>query len=394
MVDRGRGATVNNRHFKLSAKISDPTRRSSRDLEQLVREKVRRGTVQVNLRIDRPRRAEDYRLNTGGPGQLSRPASPSRCRRRFDRRAVNLGALLALPGVVEEVGAAACEPHEDWPEIAAGRRRALDKTQAAGPQEGRAWPGAPALGRSIQDHLSADRRARPLVVQAYQKRLVERVPALVRQGVTVEPKDLIREVAILADRTDITEEIVRLRAHWSSTTRPSTSPRAPAKARIRRPGDGPRDNTIGSKASDVEISRRGRDQGSSGKDPRADPKCGVTARSRLRRRVTGANFRVVDRLRPSGSGKSTLVRAAARRPGLGSACRSRRRPARRGRARSRPRLFLHDPRRVRRRSVAELLESAEVHGNLYGTPAEPVPGPRKRNLRHPGDRRSRGPSGP
>ena len=32
---------------------------------------------------------------------------------------------------------------------------------------------------------------------------------------TVEPKDLVREVAILVDRCDISEEIVRLRAHLS-----------------------------------------------------------------------------------------------------------------------------------------------------------------------------------
>ena len=40
-----------------------------------------------------------------------------------------------------------------------------------------------------------------MVVQNHHKRLTERVSgAGERQGVTVEPKDLIREVAILADR--------------------------------------------------------------------------------------------------------------------------------------------------------------------------------------------------
>src|SRR3954453_23195600 len=55
--------TVNNRHLKLSAKISDPYDALEPDLERLVRETIRRGTVQVVLRIDRPRRVEDYRLN-------------------------------------------------------------------------------------------------------------------------------------------------------------------------------------------------------------------------------------------------------------------------------------------------------------------------------------------
>ena len=46
--------TVNNRHFKLSAKISESYAMIEPALEQLVREKVRRGTVQLSLRIDRP----------------------------------------------------------------------------------------------------------------------------------------------------------------------------------------------------------------------------------------------------------------------------------------------------------------------------------------------------
>src|SRR5262249_26102922 len=55
--------TVNNRHFKLRARISESHAALEPALEQLVRERVRRGTVQVSLRIDRPRRPEDYRLN-------------------------------------------------------------------------------------------------------------------------------------------------------------------------------------------------------------------------------------------------------------------------------------------------------------------------------------------
>src|SRR4029077_3596063 len=56
--------TVNNRHLKLSTKISEPYTALEAELEHLVRERVRRGTVQISMRIDRPRQAEDYKLNT------------------------------------------------------------------------------------------------------------------------------------------------------------------------------------------------------------------------------------------------------------------------------------------------------------------------------------------
>ena len=55
--------TVNNRHLKLNAKLSDPYGALEPEFEKLVRETIRRGTVQLSLRVDRPKRAEDYRLN-------------------------------------------------------------------------------------------------------------------------------------------------------------------------------------------------------------------------------------------------------------------------------------------------------------------------------------------
>ena len=55
--------TVNNRHLKLNAKLSDPYGALEPDLERLVRETIRRGTVQLSVRVERPKKAEDYRLN-------------------------------------------------------------------------------------------------------------------------------------------------------------------------------------------------------------------------------------------------------------------------------------------------------------------------------------------
>jgi uncharacterized protein (TIGR00255 family) len=113
------------------------------------------------------------------------------------------------------------------------------------------------LGRSIGDHLDRIAGRAPLVVQAYQKRLRDRVQALVQeQGVTIEPQDLIREVAILADRSDISEEVLRLRAHVtqyaSIIEEPESSGR---KLEFLVQEMGREINTIGSKANDVEISR-------------------------------------------------------------------------------------------------------------------------------------------
>ena len=54
----------------------------------------------------------------------------------------------------------------------------------------------------------------PLVVEEYQAKLSERLNNLLAEhNVTVEPERLLQEMAIFADRTSITEEIVRLKSH-------------------------------------------------------------------------------------------------------------------------------------------------------------------------------------
>ena len=97
-------------------------------------------------------------------------------------------------------------------------------------------------------------------------------------GVTVEPTDLARETAILADRCDISEEIVRLRAHLSQYHEIIDEPQsAGRKLEFVAQEIGREINTIGSKASDVRISRLGRGgESDSGKDSRACPKCRMT----------------------------------------------------------------------------------------------------------------------
>ena len=174
--------TVNNRHFKLSAKISEEVAAMEGALEQLVRERVKRGTVQVSLRIDRPSRPEDYRLNlvalASYRDQLRGLQGDAGAGGR--EPAIELAQLLALPGVVEEVRPTGRSPHEDWPEVARVVAQALEALEASRAQEGRAMADELiALGRSIGEHLGRIADRAPAVVVAYHRRITERVQALV-----------------------------------------------------------------------------------------------------------------------------------------------------------------------------------------------------------------------
>ena len=247
--------TVNNRHFKLSARISDSHTMVEPALEQLIREKVRRGTVQVNLRIERPHRPEDYRLNLTA---LASYRDQLKSLRGFDERSLDISGLLSLPGVIEDKLPEADVPLDDWPEISRVVAQALARLEAARAQEGKAMADElRSLGRATLDHLNAIAERGPLVVQNLQARMCERIQSLVKDsGVTVEPSDVVRETAILADRCDISEEIVRLRAHLSQYHEIIDEPQsAGRKLEFVAQEIGREINTIGSKASDVRISR-------------------------------------------------------------------------------------------------------------------------------------------
>jgi uncharacterized protein (TIGR00255 family) len=246
--------TVNNRHLKLSARISEPYSALEPELERLVRETIRRGSVQLALRVDRPRRAEDYQLNL-----VALASYRDQVRSLLPGGApVDCAGLLALPGVVEERAPSSGDPHDDWPALAVVVSEALGRLQAARAEEGRAMARElRTLGHSLGEFLARIADRGPTVVAAYQKRLTERVQAMIQdQGVTLEARDLIREVAIFAERADIAEEVVRLRAHLAQYGEVIDEPESSGrKLEFVVQEMGRETNTIGSKANDVEISR-------------------------------------------------------------------------------------------------------------------------------------------
>jgi len=66
--------------------------------------------------------------------------------------------------------------------------------------------------RQITESAEAIERIRAGAVSSFQARLAERLNELLK-GVQVDPQRLAQEVAILADRSDVSEELTRLRIH-------------------------------------------------------------------------------------------------------------------------------------------------------------------------------------
>ena len=249
--------TINNRHFKLGYRASDGYASLEPDVEAVVRQSMRRGTVQVSLRVERQRSVEDYRINEvvieGYRGQLEALA-----KRNKWKEAISLDALLQLPGVIDESSRANIEPRDDWPGIQPVLQEALDAVNRMRMEEGAALlldlAGNCQAIEKFVEHIA--QRA-PDVATAYQAKLAQRVnKAMEELKVTVDPTDLIREVSLFVDRSDISEEVVRLRSHLQQFAEALQSTEsAGRKLEFIAQEAAPEINTIGSKANDAEISR-------------------------------------------------------------------------------------------------------------------------------------------
>jgi uncharacterized protein (TIGR00255 family) len=169
-----------------------------------------------------------------------------------------LAQVLALPGVVPEPANAPLRLEEEWPIIERVLEEALAKLQTMRQDEGAAMARELLQLRDhIADELAKIRNRAPQTVELYRDRLLERVRGLLGElDVRLDRNDLIKEVSIFAERSDIAEEVVRLASHLDQFREILDEPESAGRKLEFLTQEMFREtNTIGSKASDVEISR-------------------------------------------------------------------------------------------------------------------------------------------
>lgn len=126
--------------------------------------------------------------------------------------AIDLGLILGLREILK-VEEADTDAEEAWDVIAEGLGNALQALEAMREQEG-AFLEADLRQRMqrVATHVEAIRQRAPSVVTEYRERLVQRTQELFQQY-TLDPERLHQEVVLLAERTDVAEELTRLDAH-------------------------------------------------------------------------------------------------------------------------------------------------------------------------------------
>jgi uncharacterized protein (TIGR00255 family) len=170
--------------------------------------------------------------------------------------AITLDLIARAPGVMQPAGEVV-DAEALWPTVSTALKMAMDALVKMREREGEHLANdlKERIARLRQSLAKVETRA-PQVVERYREQLLERIKAA---GVPVPGLDderLIKEVFFFADRSDITEEITRLKSHFQQF-----DDCVAQKEPVGRTFDflaqeiNREVNTIGSKANDTELSR-------------------------------------------------------------------------------------------------------------------------------------------
>lgn len=233
--------------------------RELNELEPRIRKEVlavvSRGRIQVSITLERPQgSAADFKIDprlalafSKAFGELGRTVGYSVQPTAAD--------FLRQPGILA-MGASEIDPELAWSAVAPALKTALDQLAAMRASEG--------------SHLKEDFLARLDTLGGFAKKIAAEAPGRpVRQrelltkrlrdaGLDLDPSDerVVREIALFADRCDVSEEITRLDSHFGKFRDYLSAP---------EPAGRPLDflcqelfrefNTIGSKANDASIAQ-------------------------------------------------------------------------------------------------------------------------------------------
>jgi uncharacterized protein (TIGR00255 family) len=206
--------SVNNRHFKATIRCREGFHTLEPRIEAALRSRIRRGAIHVSLevggaavpagrRLDREQLAAYFEDWTTFLGDRRLPPD------------TGVEAILSLPGVLVDAAVTPQAAEAAWDTVAQAVGEALDQLDAMRQAEGAALA-ADMLStcQEIEDRIAAIAARAPQVVEEQRLRLMERVARLLGDDAApLNPDDVAREVALMADRSDIAEELVRLRSH-------------------------------------------------------------------------------------------------------------------------------------------------------------------------------------
>jgi uncharacterized protein (TIGR00255 family) len=240
--------SVNHRGLDLKIRAPQPDAFCEAEIGRAVRAAVERGSVTVHVReeaatartgVDEARAKEVFAALVKLSGELGLGGAPS---------------LEAVAAFMSTAGGAGLEGEALWEALRPGIDKALAELVATRKREGTAL--AEDLGGRIarlRELVAQIRAAAAALPERFARRIEERLAALKGQA-GFEPARVAQEAALMAERLDVSEELVRLDTHLGHLAELVRAPGAVGRKLDFVVQEVGRElNTIGSKAQDAGV---------------------------------------------------------------------------------------------------------------------------------------------
>ena len=206
--------SVNHRHLDIGLRLPNAWSSLEGDVRKIVQGRVERGRVDVSVQVS-PLPTQSTRTVRVDSALAQRYVEQARqlAREIGVGGDVDLAWVLGRPGVIELTDAPPADAAAVWPLVAAALGRALDELVERRNVEGTALASElRGLGAGLSDALGQMNARAPVATARREERLRERMTALLADT-SVDEARVATEVAVWATKTDVTEELARLRVH-------------------------------------------------------------------------------------------------------------------------------------------------------------------------------------
>jgi len=248
--------SVNNRYRDLILRIPKNFQVFDKELRSIISSRIKRGRIEASIQMEDSNDETPYTLELNEPLVNSYFKIFNQLAEQFglDHK-IRIESLCQMRDVIlfrpETVEVDKLEP--GFQEVL---RQALDSLDVMRIKEGEAIEADFVMRLDLlEKHVDEVENRAPVLVQEYRKRLKDNLKRMLKD-VAMDEARLAQEVALFAEKSDITEEIVRIRSHLKQFREYTSLDDAVGRRLDFLIQEMNREvNTIGSKASDSMISK-------------------------------------------------------------------------------------------------------------------------------------------
>lgn len=211
--------TVNNRYFKSRIKLPEMVAFLEDEIEKLLKRNLSRGTINYTLRLKNLSSNILFDIDEAAL-QIYIKKLEQATARSENKYPIDISSLLNLPGVLVPAIPEAKQGEQIKEKVLAITLEAIDKLKQMRAAEGAS------IDEDLQTNCDAIKQVLEriqgrvsVVIQEYHDKLKKRIDGLLASAkLKLDEETLAREVAVFAERSDISEEISRLQSHIKQFT--------------------------------------------------------------------------------------------------------------------------------------------------------------------------------